>query len=548
LTASEFAFLALGLVLGVATGSALVEFLRARPPVAREVRLTVATDAVPRRRAATLADRSFASGMVEAARGGPGDRAHFAWEGARGSSGRDREPIGVPVGSGADPMVDAIQNRKPVMVGASHPNAMGTRTALGGGAMDAGGTVESPLSTTPEMPVGRDGGEADRTAPPAAPAADPGSTGPCAEARRLADERCEVAGRARLTAGEAQDTLRTAQRTYDDLIARSEAAAREADPRTVRAAKEAAQHAFRVARASAGTDEAVEAAARDWLLEINRINTTSREAAATVGRDTEAARAIAVGLEQLAVEADAARIAADAADAACVAARESAADCDEAASAGERPGHPPSWTSDDARTPGDETDEGRAAALGSSGTPTIFRLLRGDRAAMTGIVDQLAGADPIARRRWQIALSDLIDAILALAIESAALDFPEDHPFWSPFTLAQDREIVAALASLGYRFDGLGDWSDGRVPSQRDLSLALGYAGLDPMRMRHWPAEAEMAELFRDVTVAADEYLAGAAGDLTLGELVSALGRRADGLTDVWNAWGRIRPLLLSEG
>ena len=67
------------------------------------------------------------------------------------------------------------------------------------------------------------------------------------------------------------------------------------------------------------------------------------------------------------------------------------------------------------------------------------------------------------------------------------------------------------------------------------------------MRIRHWPTETEMAELFREVQVAAAEHLAAAAGDLTLGELVSMLGRRADGLAEVWNHWGRIRPLLLEE-
>ena len=48
MTASEFAFLALGLVLGVASGSALVMVLRSRPP-SRLVRMTVERDAVPRR-------------------------------------------------------------------------------------------------------------------------------------------------------------------------------------------------------------------------------------------------------------------------------------------------------------------------------------------------------------------------------------------------------------------------------------------------------------------------------------------------------------------
>jgi hypothetical protein len=56
-----------------------------------------------------------------------------------------------------------------------------------------------------------------------------------------------------------------------------------------------------------------------------------------------------------------------------------------------------------------------------------------------------------------------------------------------------------------------------------------------------------MTTLFSDVQVAAAEHLAGAAGDLSLGELVSMLGRRADALTEVWNAWGRVRPLMLED-
>jgi len=166
---------------------------------------------------------------------------------------------------------------------------------------------------------------------------------------------------------------------------------------------------------------------------------------------------------------------------------------------------------------------------------------------MQEAVAALGGDDPTERRRWQVALSDLIDAILADAIASSALEYPADHPFWGPFNRSQSRDITGALASLGYRFDGLGGWVDGRYPSQRDLSLAMGYAGLDPMRMRQWPNDAETAELFSDVQVAAAEHLAGAAGDMTLGSLVAMLGRRADGLTEIWNAWGRVRPVLLDE-
>ncbi len=194
-----------------------------------------------------------------------------------------------------------------------------------------------------------------------------------------------------------------------------------------------------------------------------------------------------------------------------------------------------------------EEDETLGIALEEGATPRIFRLLRGDRAAMTGLVASLAGEDPDQRRHWQLLLTSLVEAIVADAIEASALVFPHDHPFWGPFNTPQARDIAHALSSLGFRFDGLGGWIDSRYPSQRDLSLALGYAGLDPMRVRRWPTEAATLELYREVTVAADEYLAGVAGDLTLGEMVTMLGRRADGLAEVWNQWGRIRPLLLDE-
>ena len=189
-------------------------------------------------------------------------------------------------------------------------------------------------------------------------------------------------------------------------------------------------------------------------------------------------------------------------------------------------------------------------ALDAGGEPRIFRLLRGDRQAMISLVAALADkSDPEAKRRWQLQLTNLVEAIVADAIEASALDFPEGHEFWGEFTRSQGRDIANALSSLGYRFDGLGGWADGRHPSQRDLSLALGYAGHRPDapppladRGRRRPSCSATS------SVAADEYLAGIAGDLTLAEMVAMLGRRADGLAEVWNHWGTIRPLLLDEG
>jgi hypothetical protein len=564
-TASEFVFLALGLVLGVAAGAALVEILRARPRAPREVRVTVATDVVPRRRSATLADDAFIGiQAAEPARGGPADRRGDAPAIAPGdyerrtpvrsdlatasqSSGISSQVLAaligtdgvgegvarrpLPISGGADPTLTAIRASAAANAAPEATTALPAQTATA--------VLDSPAASADDV-------ASSAPSAPTAPEVRRTPTGPCAEPRRLADERCELAVRARAQAGVADETPRSAQRAYDQHEAAADAAAAAADPRAVRRAKDDAQARFRAGRGSAVTSEEVEAAARDWLLQINAINGEAREASTTLEKERAAAAAIATSLERIAVQADGARIAAEAAEATCLAAREALATCEEAEAGGvvgHLPAVPSQAPADDAV---DETDP-LAGALRGGGNPRIFRLLRGDRAAMAELVGALAGEDPRDRREWQAAFADLIDAVLADSIAAGSLDFPSDHPFWSPFTLEQDREIAAALSSLGYRFDGLGGWLDGRFPSQRDLSLALGYAGLDPMRVRQWPTEAEMSELFRDVQVAAAEHLAGSAGDLTLGELVTMLGRRADGLAEIWNHWGRIRPLLLEE-
>ena len=73
MTGTEIAFLAIGLILGITAGAALIATLRARTPSTREVRITMAPDAVPRRRAATLANDAFTDSPVaiDPARYGP---------------------------------------------------------------------------------------------------------------------------------------------------------------------------------------------------------------------------------------------------------------------------------------------------------------------------------------------------------------------------------------------------------------------------------------------------------------------------------------------
>ena len=452
-------------------------------------------------------------------------------------------PIGYPVDSGADPMIAELRASAAVETVAAMRAGAPTATMGRDPAVPAAGDAsERPRAAArkgspPEPPVAA-GANANRAVP----------AGSCDDERRLADERCELATRARAQATRAEEAIRAAQRAYDEHEARADEAAAAIDPRAVRGAKDEAQARFRAGRGGATTTEGVEAAARVWLVEINQINADARDATATMTHEREAARMIGATLERTSMEAETARVGAETAEAACLQAREAVAACDERA-AGAVPGHEPRVPSGAPVEPGngDVQHEPLVAMLRGGGAPRIFRLLRGDRTALIELVGLMSGEDPADRRRWQVGLADLVDAILADSIEASVLDFPTHHPFWGPFNGTQARDIASALASLGYRFDGRGGWVDGRVPSQRDLALALGYAGLDPMRMRHWPAEQEMLELFADVTVAADEHLANNAGGVTLGELVTMLGRRADGLTDIWNAWGRLRPLLLED-
>jgi hypothetical protein len=542
-TVSEFMFLAIGLALGVASGAALVEVIRARPPARREVRLTVSRDAIPRRRPSTLADDAFIMASPEPARGGPADRRGVdgpapmgmperrtnVLAASPGPSPRDvgggQAPVmvGMRISAGPDPMLGAIRAGSPD-TSRSRGNASATSGAVG--------LLDPPATAATASPV------TTRT-----------YSGPCADERRLADERCELATRAQAQASAAADTLRRAQRAYDTHTAAAESAAEAAHPRAVRSLKEGAQRDFRAASRAATSPDAVEAAARTWLQQINRINREAAGASLAAERDREAATAVGARLERLGIEADAARVGAEMANASCVAARTAVADCDERTQTGtETPKEAPTPSPTPAPVLSDmAAEEVLGIALEGGTAPRIFRLLRSDAEAMDTLVAKLAGDDPEERSRWKLAVAGLLDAILADAIAQGFLRFPHEHPFWGPQTQQENRDITQALGSLGYRFDGSGGWVDERRPSQRELSLALGYAGLDPMRVRHWPDEQQTVALFTDVEVAADEYVAGAAGDLTLAEMVEMLGRRADSLVDLWNHWGRVRPLLLEE-
>jgi len=402
----------------------------------------------------------------------------------------------------------------------------------------------------PERPFGeaRQVGPSDPAPAPAVVVGGPGAaTGepvdPCAAQRAAVDQANAHAALMAPVAEAALARLREARRAYDEHAGRRDRAASTVDPRAIRAAKDEAQAQFRRSRLGAQERAAVEAAAAAWLREINRINARTREAALVMSREAAVEAVLLRAVEKAGLDADVARIGSEHAAEASRAALMELASCEEAERLGVAPPEPVPATAPRQLAPADDAAGGLPAAPGED--IAILRLLRGDRATMRSIVERLGGSDPDEQRRWQLLISDLVDAVVARAIDASALSFPIDHVFWGPYTQAECRQIASAMAALGYRFDGMGGFADGRTPGQRDLSLALGYAGEDPMRIRRWPSEGQMPELFRDVRVEAGRYLAEAAGGLTMGEMVDLLGRRAEPLAELWNAWGRVRPLLL---
>ena len=115
MSGTEFAFLALGLVLGAAAGSAAVFVYRSRPP-SREVRLTVTHDAVPRR-AATLSSEAMVARPGEPAPGGPADRRQS--DSSPDYGGVDRRGGGVLTAPASAPPAgqNALESRTPVRSG-----------------------------------------------------------------------------------------------------------------------------------------------------------------------------------------------------------------------------------------------------------------------------------------------------------------------------------------------------------------------------------------------------------------------------------------------
>jgi hypothetical protein len=242
--------------------------------------------------------------------------------------------VAAGVGRGGGKGSEEDGSVPPSAVGSGADEAWGGASAIAVGAAAVSGASDTASDTRPAgepAALSGTGDDGNAGSPGPSPAdvvvgeAAGSDSGPCAELRRAAEERCAIADGLARQAEAAAATLRGRQRESDEHETNATKAADECDPRQLRAAKEAAQHEFRVSSASAASAGAVEAAARTWLGEINRINRVAREAALTGRREREAAAGLVPVLERLSVEADAARINAESGREACLAAREALA-------------------------------------------------------------------------------------------------------------------------------------------------------------------------------------------------------------------------------
>ena len=402
---------------------------------------------------------------------------------------------------------------------------------------------------------------------------------------RLIEIRCGFAEMSRLEADAAYARVAEARDAYYERLALLARLTAGVNPEAMRMAKEGAHREFRTAIDAARVRSHVEHAATVWLDEINRINRAVRGEQAQIKHEREEATRLDQELDRLTATAEASRTMAEAAEAACRAAQlglvepeelHAVVATDESTGPGkespaveepvERTSNseidtPPPAVAPSPATPAATGDsavpsEGPSPSaepapepkvdFGGSRPPTVARLLRRDRSAMNRLVDALAGSDMDQRRRWQLLLSSFVDAVVATAIDSGCLEFPSGNRFWNQFDKEQAREVARGLASLGFRYDGMSQFADGRVPERRDLAVAVGQAGMHSVRVRNWPLPEENAGLMANVRVDTDLLLAEGAPSFTMGELLRLLGWRSEQLADLWNEWPRLRPLLLA--
>ena len=365
--------------------------------------------------------------------------------------------------------------------------------------------------------------------------------GPCGEVRQRADTACARAGELKQKAVEARATLLRARQELTRAQHALDEARAGADPTRLSKAKLEARSAYqRVIHAQPNAAEK-QRAATAWLHEIDRLNRETRRANRALTRAETAARHLSRVAFEADRQADAARIAAESASARCAEERQRLADCEGVAEELALPSVTP---------PVEETAESasmiRAGALGPAAM-VIERIAFGDRDALRAVATELAGLTGQPVSHYLLLLQEFADAVREVATERLFLAFEDAHPLWSQFNREERQAIVRALFDLGFRYDAEEGWYGGRAPGTADMSMALAYAGHDPRTIRRQLTADELRTLPQSMVVSPVECLAALAPNLTLAQMFDLLGPRADSLGALWDDWGRLRQLLLSE-
>jgi hypothetical protein len=376
----------------------------------------------------------------------------------------------------------------------------------------------------------------------------------CADQRANVASLCDAAHQSQAVYASSTEQVRRLHRDLVSAEHQSESARSAAEPQRRSEEKARARKLYEHASELAVTDAEIAEATANWARALDRINRTGRLAERSVAKT----KATVTALNDDVIDADRAeqraRLEAQTAEAACLEARVRLAACDEqaqavtmAAVAPASVAPPPATASvfDPHAATGDHAT--MVPKLPRSEPLVIEVLLMGDRRTLELTGARIAEHTGLQPAEAILQLQELVDAIVSVASGEGYLVFEDGHPFWSHLSVDEARDVIAALARLGFQFEPTEGWHAGRSPTSMDLSMALAYAGLDARNMRDLPNIDELRSLPQSISVDARSFLAATAPDLAVDHMVGILDHRAAQLEPLWNEWGQVRPILLSD-
>jgi hypothetical protein len=386
--------------------------------------------------------------------------------------------------------------------------------------------------------------------------------GPYGDLRRQVDDACGRIGPTREALEQARDGMTEARRALATVHRAVDSARQDADPTRIADAKVQAQATYRSMIAGSRDTMVERRATVEWMTTIDRINRDARRAGQQLARHEREVQRLTGDVARAERLADAARIALESAVAACAEARQALAAIDgsgdtllgSSVERTERRSGTASFDGTFAAPPAPRLVPHRATTVGAGNDEQgihrpvlVERMAEGNRAALETAASEVSHVTGQPASHYILLLHELMEALAKVAVERNCLAFDEHHPFWSQFDSSERLAIVASLADLGFRLDPGEGWDYGRMPTVNDLVMALAYAGRDPRMLRVMPTPDDMRGLPASVHVVTLDLLARHAADLTLAQVLEVLGPRAEGFGVLWDDWGRIRPVLLSE-